>query len=239
MHGQMASSPSSQPARIGHHAGFGCVIFLAAALIFVGLAVWSLYTLKKQDEEIATFTSNEAQKTAIFEPTEAELESLRERIEAFAQACLDKTKPEASLELDVADLNHLLVLFPELNPYLGMLAFTQISDTGRITADLALPMNQMRFWEGKRYLRGVGSFQLTFQPEEFRLYLVLDQIMVGDTSVPQGFLKNLEHWLWLTPYYEDGRSKDVLLRISSLETKDGLIRLRTHEKPKPKPKERD
>lgn len=227
-----ASTPpsSNQSSPVGHHAGFGCIIFVAAAAIFLGLALWSLYTLKKQDEELAPFTTAEEQTTTIPEPTEAELATLRSKIESFAEACLDKSKPETHLELGINDLNHLLVLFPDLEPYLGMLHFTAIAEEGRITADLALPLNQMRFWEGRRYLSGTGNFQLMFQAEEFRLYLMLKEFSVNGTSVPEGFLRNLEHWLWLTPYYEEGRSRDVLLRVSSLETAKGLIRLRANEK---------
>ncbi len=203
---------------------------MAAAAIFIGLAVWSLYTLKKQDEELRPFTTATEQKTRVPTPSEADLAALRLKIDAFAGACLDKSGPIAGLELDVSELNHLLVLFPELEPYQGMLYFTMITEKGRICADLSLPLNQMRFWKGQRYLSGSGSFRLTFQPEEFRLYLVLDELTVNGQSVPEGFLRNLEHWLWLTPYYEEGRSREVLLRVTSLETEKGLIKLKANGK---------
>ena len=208
------SSASSSEGRSGHHAGFGCAIFAAAAAIFLGIVLWSLYTLKRQDDILGPLTTMEETKTAIDEGTPARIAELDARIKVFAADC--KSGEKTTLRLVPEDLNLMLTMFRSLQPYRGLVSFREIGDGGLIAADFALPMNQMRFWKGQRYLVGDGHLKLSYEPDEFRLYLVLHDLAVRDEPVPQGFLFNFEHWLWLTPYYEDDTIRESLLQITGV-----------------------
>jgi len=210
-------------ARVGHHAGFGCAIFIAAIVMFLGIVAWSFYTLRKQDDAIAEFTTLTPAELPFPDPKDgmAEFEELDSRIKTFAEAC--KAKTPTTLALSPDDLNRMLSLMPSLNAYRGLVRFNEIKDDGLIATSFALPMNQMRFWEGKRHLVGDGHLQLTYQPAEFRLYLILHDLTTANAEVPEGFLYNFEHWLWLTPYYDDDETKAVLLQITGLHFAENKV----------------
>jgi len=209
--------------RIGHHPGFGCLIFAGAALMFIGVAVWSFYTLSKQDSAIAKFTVSEEVKTQIAEPDPGVLEELTARVKAFADGAM--TDERTVLTLSPDDINHLLLIYPSLNDYKGIVWFREIGDDGMLAADFALPMNQMRFWKGRRYLDATGHLELSYEPAEFRMYLRIHDLAArqGGEEIPEGFIYNFEHWLWLTPYYEEDETKVILLKITELDFADGKV----------------
>ena len=216
-----AEAPKTPEPRVGHHAGFGCAIFIAAGVIFLGIIAWSFYTFSKQDSEIDKFTVDEEVKTRIPEATEAQLAAFAEKITQFSEAARNKEKAEISFTPE--ELNLFLLHEPDLVFYQGLVYVTSIKPDGLIGADFSLPLNRKQFWKGPRYLERRGHFELTYQKEEFRMYLLLHDLNAKGQPVPEGFIFNAEHWPWLTPYYDHDEKKKTLLQITGIAFEEGKL----------------
>ena len=178
---------------------YGCAIIAMAALIFGGIVSWSLYSLSKQDSEIAKFTDEKPIPLAHKKLTDAETEALKTKVKAFADAAA-ASKP-ATLILSVNELNALVELAPDtgFGNYKDMISFAELKPGDSLVADVCLPLNKLKYWEGKRYAIGQATFVLDIT-KDMGPDLHIVKLVIPGKTVSEGFMQTFSSSRWLTPY---------------------------------------
>lgn len=203
---------------------YGCAIMLMAVLTFGGILAWSWYALVTQDKVIASLTVDDPDtlpSTPLAEPARAALE---QRLTTFADAARNGQAAELALSLE--ELNALLVLAPDTGygSYAGLLHFEKTDPANsRLVARIALPMNRIKFWEGrKRYLNGHAGFLVHVHAEGVDAKII--DVEVPGREVPEGFIVGLEIWTWLAPYRSLEPIGSVLKAVRQARVTDaGLV----------------
>jgi hypothetical protein len=202
---------------------FGCTIFIVIIVGAVLLLTLGYYSLSSQDAALAAFTVDAPVQLNAKVLSAAEQPALEQKLAAFRAAVVEKKSAE--LSLTVAELNTLIQSAPD-SDYGGfkeMVAFTStLPEKKQLLAAVCLPLNKMRFWEGKRYAIGT----VTMQPmiaEKVGLDLQLQSLTVPDKVVNQDFVDRLMLWHWLTPYTKMEGIGAVLAAVSAVEvTSEGV-----------------
>ncbi len=207
---------------------YGCVIMIAAILVFGGIIGWSIYSLLSQDKQIATF--------AVDAPVPLPDSTLPANEEAALNARLAEfglqvaARQPATLSLSIAELNALLPKAPDTGhgSYINLIRFKGTDPTKNLLwADASLPMNHIKFWEDKkRYLNGELAYQLETHPENGLDAKVVDVKVPGKT-VPEGFIFGMGSWPWLSPYRDLHPLGTVLKAIRKAEITPTGITLTT------------
>ncbi|MCB1224914.1 MAG: hypothetical protein KDK99_03795 [Verrucomicrobiales bacterium] len=217
---------SKQPVS-SFHPGYGCVIMLAAMAIFGGIVFWAGYSLLTQNREIDQFTVAEPAAWPTDAPAAASVEAFQGRLTAFSRAARDGKSAE--LTLSVADLNTLVALAPDLGngTYQGMVRFTGTDpEKQTLLADISLPLNTLKFWEGKkRYLVGTAHFHVEELENGPDLRIV--EIEVPGKTVPAGFVDTQQVWTWLTPFRTDPVIDATLAAVRSVRVTESGVSLST------------
>lgn len=179
---------------------YGCLIMSLAALTFGGIIAWSGYTLLTQDKAISAFTVDEPEKMpAVVLAAEAKM-ALEKRLSDFAAAVTSGQASELSLSL--AEINALLTLAPDsgYGSYAELVRFEK-TDPAKSTLEgrVSLPMNRLKFWEGKkRYLNGSATFLIYVHEEGIDAKVV--DVKVPGKTIAEGFVSGMEIWPWVAPY---------------------------------------
>ena len=178
---------------------YGCAIIFMAALIFGGILGWSFYSLTKQDSEIAKFTVEKPVPLVHKPLAEAELTALKTKLATFAEAA--KAAKPATLTLSLAEINALMEIAPDggFGKYTEMMAFKALKPGDSLVADVCLPLNKMRYWEGKRYAIGEATFVLDIT-KEMGPDLHIVSLTIPGKTVNEGFMQTFASSRWLTPY---------------------------------------
>ncbi|MBL9131037.1 MAG: hypothetical protein JNG86_07555 [Verrucomicrobiaceae bacterium] len=201
------------------HSGYGCVIITAAIGVFGFILWWGWYSLMTMDREIGAISQDNpvvlAQITLV--------PDLEKRLGEFAAAA--KEGKPATLKLNAADLNALMLLTPdaEKGGYKDMLRVKSF-DAGKstFTTDCSLPMNTARFWEDKkRYLVGEIDFgvEMTAVGPDAKVAAV----RVPGKTVPAEFIKGMQAYGYLGPYQTHETIGPVLKAVQQVKVEaDGV-----------------
>ena len=180
---------------------YGCAIISMAALIFAFIVGWSLYSLSKQDSEIAKFTVEQPIKLTRKTFGESEVAALKAKVKAFAD---DAVAPKAAtLKLSLDELNALVELAPDsgFGNYKDMIVFKALKPGDSLVADVCLPLNKLKYWEGKRYAIGEATFALDIT-QDSGPDLHITGLAIPGKTVNQGFMETFSNSRWLTPYHK-------------------------------------
>lgn len=206
---------------------YGCAIMLMAVLTFGGILAWSWHVLVTQDKVIASLTVDDPEtlpRTSLADPARAALE---QRLNTFAEAA--RAGQTAELTLSLEELNALLVLAPDTGygSYAGLLHFEKTDPANsRLVARISLPMNRLKFWEGrKRYLNGQAGFLVHVHAEGVDAKIL--DVTVPGKEVPEGFIVGLEIWTWVAPYRKLEPLGSVLKAIRQARVTDTGLWLST------------
>ena len=202
---------------------YGCVIMSAAVLVFAGIVSWSLYSLFSQDRQIEAFTVDAPASLTGNEFPKDQEAALLQKVEAFA----DAKEPGTRLELNVAEINGLIALAPDTGngTYKDMIRIQRTEPAQKaLIASLSLPLNRLKFWEGKkRYLVGEGTLQLETDAENGIEARMID-VRVPGKALPEGFIKGMQVWPFVAPYRNNDKFGPVLKRIGKVEvTPQGIV----------------
>ena len=201
---------------------YGCVIMIAAILVFGGIIGWSAYTYFVQDSAIAAITVDAPAPLPSAELPPETMAALQKRLTDFAAAAT--TDRPAELALTLAELNALLPLAPDTGSgnYAGKLRLIRSNPvTGTLTAQTSLPMNK-KFWEkGFRYLVGEVTFHI-YLHEEGPDAKVVD-VQIPGKYVEPGLIQDMGRWPWLG-LYQSGPLGAVLKGIRHVQvTAEGVL----------------
>lgn len=202
---------------------YGCAIMLMAAGIFIGIIVWSGYSLVTQDKEIAKITVDRPVKLPPVETAPDVKAALEQRLADFA-AKARKNEP-AEITLTLAELNTVISIAPDTGygTYADLVRIDGlIPEKSAITGQVCLPLNNIKFWEDKkRYLIGQLTFFMHIHEEGVDAKVV--DVKVPGKEVPDGFIAGMEIWPWIAPYRKVEPIGTVLKAIRHVKvTPEGL-----------------
>ncbi len=201
---------------------YGCAIMIMAALIFGGMVAWSIYSLTKQDSEIAKFTVEQPAPPTRKVITGPELDAFKARLEEFRKAAVAALP--AKLVLSVQELNTLIELAPDTGygGFKEMLAFKTAKPSDQLVADVCLPLNKMKFWEGRRYAIGEATFVVEVT-KDTGPDMRLASLSIPGKQVSQGFVDAFSSWHWLSPYHKLPALQPVMSHVRKVSvTAEGV-----------------
>lgn len=203
---------------------YGCAIMIMAILIFGGIIGWSAYSLLTQDKEIAKITVDDPIKLPPVDLSPEARTALEKRLTDFATAA--QSGQPAELALSIADLNGLISIAPDTGygSYADLVRIeSTLPEKDALISQACLPMNRLKFWEGKkRYLIGQVIFYVHVHEEGVDAKVV--DVKVPGKQVPDGFITGMEIWTWLAPYRKMEPLGSILKAIRKAKvTPEGVI----------------
>jgi hypothetical protein len=174
----------------------GCLILIAAVVILAALIGFSIWVPFRQAAEIEKFTRAEPQPVPRTELADHEsaARDLAARLEQFRSELSDP-ESEATLRLDVLDLNLAIELFEPLAELRGSFHVRDIADE-QLVIDLCYRLNGRPrlaragedgpITSDPRFL--VGTIQATPRLSKREFALEVEDLQVQDAEVPEGFL---------------------------------------------------
>jgi hypothetical protein len=204
---------------------YGCLFSLIAAAvmaILVGVGFFFLYRFAKQT--VAQYTDTAPM--ALPAPTlpEAEVQALKDRVEAFKKAV--DNQEEATLTLTGPELNALINSDPDMK---GRAALDIEGDQLKGQVSIPFPFPGL----GRRYLNGKASLKASLDGGV--LIVTLQDLEVKGKPLPPEAMAQLRAENLAQDAYKDPKQAEVLRKIESIEVKDGKITIRSRSKPGEKP----
>jgi len=203
----------------------GCTILLILAGVAVFLVSVSIYSLFRQDREIARFTSPTAANIAEIplEGKETELNDLHARLQMFRDDLVSKPDKTSTLELGVDDLNFILATMEPLNYYKSLFHISAIRD-GRIIAEHTRPMNGLPGSGSVRHLNAVATLRPVLA--EKSLVFQVDALEVPGSVVPREFIAQIPPYRLGLDLQKDPVLGPVLNAMTAMEVSGDKLVLR-------------
>jgi len=210
---------------------FGCAVLAIVVCTLAGIVLWSLYALRTQDNAIAKFTVEQPVTLNPVRLSEPDSAALVEEVIKFADAV--RSGQPATLDLSIPELNTLLHIAPDTGygKFTELIAFKAAQPEEQfLVADVCLPLNKMKFWEGQRYAAGEAEFKPDIVAEA-GADMKLVSLTVPGKEVEPKFVEALGGWHWLTPYQKLEKFTPVFKAITKVEVTSGGITLTAEGKP--------
>lgn len=209
----------------------GCAILLAVVGMVTFLLVFSAYTLFRQFDEIAKFTTDKPAPVEVtsLENKEPEINRLAEKVENFRQDLADKDD-KAVLALDPAELNLAIASYDAFKELRGTFRVLELAD-GKARIAISFPLNGRprlsrggdRGWltSDPRYLNGV----MIARPELAKSEVVLrvDDIEVAGAKVPTEFVERMSPYRIAQIYTTDPVIGPAMAALNGVEISDGKL----------------
>lgn len=224
------AGPSKQPTA-PFNPFFGCAVMLIVVTTLVGIVLWSLYSLRTQDNAIAKFTVDQPVALNAVKVAEADRQALMDTLKAFAEGA--RAGKTGKLELSIAELNTLMEIAPDsgYGKFTDILAFKGTRpESQSLVADVCFPMNKMKFWEGQRYAVGEAEFKPAIV-KDAGADMKLISLTVPGKEVEPKFVEALGGWHWLTPYQKLEALTPVFKAITKVEVTVGGVTLFVEKAP--------
>ena len=195
----------------------------------MGVAVFlvsvSIYSLIRQDREIARFTSPTAANIAEIplEGKETELNDLHARLQMFRDDLVSKPDKTSSLALGVDDLNFILATMEPLKDYKSLFYVSAIRD-GRIIAEHTRPMNGLPGSGSVRHLNAVATLRPVLA--EKSLVFQVEALEVPGSVVPREFIAQIPPYRLGVDLQKDPVHGPVLNAMTAMEVSGDKLVLR-------------
>ncbi len=201
---------------------YGCLIMIAAILVFGGILGWTAFTMFSQNRTFAELAQDQPADLGHTPLSASDQSILDEKLATFAKATTSGT--EASLPLNLAELNALLAMAPDTGngSYSDLVRFTGTDVTAQtLVANVSLPIRKLPWEDGFRYLVGTASFTFSDTPDGIEANL--SQLTIPGKTPPDGFEEAMAFWSWVAPYRKTDPLGPVLHSIHSIQiTPTGL-----------------
>lgn len=189
----------------------------------LALGAWMVWHLYSQVKEIRGFTDSTAQAISPTAPSAGESAALQSRLTAFATAI--EARQAATLELTVADLNHLLAGQKPVNRLQDIAKVEEITDAIRVR--VALAINGIPFTGERLYLNGF----INVRPEmrkDTGLILLTRTIEVPGRQLTPGFTQtyleaNHLDGLALDEVRKDNKLSTIMAKITTVRCEGGKV----------------
>ena len=208
---------------------YGCITSIILGLIlFVGIPLALYFGFNYAVKTVVNnYADEQPMDLPVVEMPQAEVQSLRQRVDQFQQAISDNT-PTSPLELSADELNALIFHDPQLAKLKGK-AFLDFVDN-KVKGQLSIPLSDLNIGSGQSlYLNGTGIFEVSIQ--NGTLSAKLDSLEIKGKPLPAKF----SGWFKGKNLFEnaqmDPEAQKFINRISRLEVKDGKLILEKDASP--------
>ncbi|MFT5465724.1 MAG: hypothetical protein ACI8UO_000819 [Verrucomicrobiales bacterium] len=208
-------------------AGLGCSI---AALMFIGLAIWTIYVGISQNAEIAKFAEDERKSYPIDPPSAETVALLETKLKILAIA--SEKKEETVVELSVDEFNGLIMTQPLLADFRGLARIAKISSSA-IEIQMSQEVRKLPF--GRRYVNGTYYFK----PNEIEDIWLLRLLAIDAEKGPvnQNYIEMFSKLELLRFDAENPNLRPVLKQLKSVKLADGKVVFTTWKGDPPKPEQ--
>ena len=200
---------------------YGCITSIILGLIlFVGIPLALYFGFNYAVKTVVNnYADEQPMELPVVEMPQAEVNSLRQRVDQFQQAISDNT-PTSPLELSADELNALIFHDPQLAKLKGK-AFLDFVDN-KVKGQLSIPLSDLNIGSGESlYLNGTGIFEVSIQ--NGTLSAKLDSLEIKGKPLPAKF----SGWFQGKNLFEnaqmDPEAQKFINRISRLEIKDDKL----------------
>ena len=200
----------------------GCFILSAIITVFGGLIVLYIVMFFVQNKAIAGFTSDEAARIEVLDPTEAQKKSLEDKLFAI-KAATSQNKQERIL-LSKDDLNTLIATTEICKGFRGNTFVDQITSLG-IETRMAQPMRKIPFSPEQRYLNATFIFQPELRRRTVALRVI--DIISEKGTVPSKFIKSYDTIGFFKLDPENPNIKPYIPRLSRVYTENEHLVIET------------
>ena len=209
----------------------GCLIFILALLIMIGLIGFTAWMPFRQATEIEKFTKASPAPVAVdaTEGNEAKVNDLVKRLEAFRTDLDDAAKP-ARIELSADDLNLAIAAFPQVAELRKSFRIREIT-ADALLIDICYQLNgrPRLAKEGEegfmasdpRYL--IGTIKGRPHLARRELALQVDTLEVPGSTVPDGFMDHFSSLRLFERYVKDPVLGPAMANMTRAEIKDGKM----------------
>jgi len=151
--------------------------------------------------------------------SQAEIDQVRQRVDAFRQAVRAKNATPA-LTLSADDINALIATDPDLQPVKGKLYVMIEGD--QLKGQVSVPMEQvgLPIFRG-RYLNGTGTFRVLVRNGILRL--TAEKLVVKGKPLPDNYMKEIRQQNLARDINNNPRATVALDAIKEVQVKDGRL----------------
>lgn len=200
---------------------YGCIISIILGLfLFVGIPLALYFGFNYAVKTVVNnYADEQPMDLPIIEMPQAEVNSLRQKVDLFRQAISDNT-PTPALELSSDELNALIFHDPQLAKLKGK-AFVDF-EGNKIKGQISIPLSDLNLGSGDSlYLNGTGIFEVSIQ--NGTLSAKMDSLEIKGHPLPAKF----SGWFQGKNLFEnaqiDPEAQKFINRISRLEVHDGKL----------------
>lgn len=208
---------------------YGCIIMLAAILVFGGILGWTAYTMFSQNRTFAELAQDQPADLGHTPLTAEEQSALDQKLATFAKAAASGASSVATISLTLPELNALLAMAPDTGngSYSAMVRFTAANvEQQTLDANVSLPVRKLPWEDGMRYLVGTAAFSFSDSLEGIEANLT--RLQIPGKQAPDGFEEAMAFWSWIAPYRKTDTLGPVLKAIHSVQITPTGIQLSTH-----------
>jgi hypothetical protein len=206
------------------------VILIAALLVMVFLIVFSTWTLFRQFNEIAKFTSEKQEfvSVASLEDREGAINALSEKVEVFRQGLAGEG--EANLSLTPGEMNLAIALWEPFRELRGTFHVLSAED-GKLHVAISFPLNGKprmardgeEGWmvSDPRYLQATMIAEPAMSQRE--IVLRLHDLLVPGAEVPREFIEQMSPYRITERYLSDPVLGPAMAKLTRVEIRDGAV----------------
>lgn len=176
----------------------------------VGFVIWNLFKL---DREIAKFTTDEGKPTELPDLIEevTAYNDFKSRLQLFKDA--DGNGEDCSLELSAKDINLAIASFEEFSELRHTFSIEKITEE-KLHIAISFPLRGKPMSDEMRYLNGTMIATPSLRGGE--IALDVEEILVPDATVPDGFIGQMSPYRVSQRYVEDETLGPWLSRLTDV-----------------------
>lgn len=207
----------------------GCFFYGCLTVVIVGLlagavlGVAGYFLVKRLNQAVAEYTSTAPVDLPQVEMTDAEYETLDQRVKAFG-AALEEGRPTEALTLTADELNVLLNRNQAMQAGKGRLHV--IMTENEVSGQVSLPLDPFAKGPLLSQLRGRyfnGTVRLGVGMQSGRMVVRLLGAKVNDKTMPAELVRAVETYNFMDQVYQEPQAERFLSKIGSVEVTNSRL----------------
>jgi hypothetical protein len=204
--------PSTPPPKRRGCLFYGCLTCIVLALITLLLAVLAVRAVKNK---VYAFTDSQPAQLPKVEMTDAEYQSLQQRVTAFGDAMAEGKRTEP-LILTERDINALLAKAASTKE-LADKVYVSVNGN-QVKGQVSIPLSFLGWLGRGRYLNGEATFDVSL--ENGVLLVTAQEIKVKGQPLPESFMSQLRRENLAKDAYKNPENAETIRKLDSIEVQD-------------------
>jgi hypothetical protein len=191
---------------------YGCLTCVVLGLLTLLLAALAVRAVKSK---INTWTDSQPMELPKVAMSDAEYQSLEQRVTAFGDA-MEQGKPIEPLILTERDINALLAKAAKTEELADKVYVSVNGD--QVTGQVSIPLSFLGWFGRGRYLNGEVTFNVSL--ENGVLIVTAQEIKVKGKPLPETFMTQLRRENLAKDAYKDPENAEAIRKLDSIEVQD-------------------